>query len=84
MFCALSNKSVGNVIFSFYKKEPQEKHDQNEADSGLLPKLFLPEEIPEKMTGEIKDDEMIDIPHFFTGIYRARVQQEASRFPWPG
>jgi hypothetical protein len=47
----------------FHQEQPEQEHDQDQDDAGLFPELFLPDEAPEEMSGEIEDDEMINGSH---------------------
>jgi len=49
----------------FDQKEPEEKHDENKSDTGLVPEFFLAEKTPDEMACQVKNNKMVNDLHFF-------------------
>jgi hypothetical protein len=52
-----SSKNFSYHLFD--QEEPEEKERQDESGSGLVPRLFPAEKIPDEMETQVEDDEVV-------------------------
>jgi hypothetical protein len=77
----------GDMIFFdsdhelLYQEKAEQKHHQNDGCAYLIPKIFLPKKIPDKMEGQIDDDQMIDDLHHFLNHLIQDGSKEQNPYP---